>query len=133
MARNPQLLLYKVQANAYKYAWALIPLSVPFVWLLFFWKREFRLFDHAVFVTYSLCFMLSLGTAAALLMRMPAMEGVAIAALMLIPPIHLYQQVRHAYSLSLVSAAWRTLLLLGFACAALALFAVLIVTLGVGG
>jgi hypothetical protein len=33
--KNPQLLFYKVQANAYKFAWALIPLSLPFMWLLF--------------------------------------------------------------------------------------------------
>jgi hypothetical protein len=131
--KNPQLLLYKVQSNAYKYAWLLIPLSVPFVWLLFFWKREFKLFDHAVFVTYSLCFMLTLGTVAALVMRLPKMDDVAVAALLVVPPIHLYQQTRHAYGLSHFSAAWRTLLLLGFASTALGLFAALILTMGVTG
>lgn len=30
-AENPQLLLYKMQSNTYKYSWALIPISVPFV------------------------------------------------------------------------------------------------------
>jgi Protein of unknown function (DUF3667) len=131
--KNPQLLLYKVQSNAYKYAWLLIPLSVPFVWLLFFWKRGFKLFDHAVFVTYSLCFMLTLGTVAALVMRLPKMESAAMAALLVIPPIHLYQQTRHAYGLSHFSTAWRTLLLLGFASTALGLFAAMILTMGVTG
>ena len=51
--KNPQLLLYKMQSSAYKFSWALIPISIPFVWLLFFWRREFHLFDHAIFVTYS--------------------------------------------------------------------------------
>src|SRR5690606_8485348 len=32
---NPALVLYKLQANAYKFAWALIPLSLPFMWLLY--------------------------------------------------------------------------------------------------
>ena len=56
-ARNPELLLYKLKNNAYKFSWALIPLSVPFVWLLFPFSRRFRLYDHMVFVTYSLAFM----------------------------------------------------------------------------
>ena len=30
---NPKLLLYKLKTSAYKYSWALIPISVPFVWL----------------------------------------------------------------------------------------------------
>jgi hypothetical protein len=32
--KNPSLLFYKLQTNGYKYSWALIPLSVPFLWLL---------------------------------------------------------------------------------------------------
>ena len=30
---------------------------MPFVWLLFPFSRRFRLYDHTMFVTYSLCFM----------------------------------------------------------------------------
>jgi hypothetical protein len=55
--QNPGLMAYKLQANSYKFSWLLIPLSVPFVWLLFAWRRRFGAYDHAVFVTYSLCFM----------------------------------------------------------------------------
>lgn len=51
---NPSLLIYKLQNNAYKYGWALIPISVPFVRLLFPFNRRFRGYDHAVFVTHSL-------------------------------------------------------------------------------
>ncbi len=38
-------------------SWLLIPLSLPFMWLLFPFSRRFRLYDHVVFVTYSLGFM----------------------------------------------------------------------------
>src|SRR5687768_5527447 len=57
---NPSLLFYKLQNNAYKFSWALIPISVPFVWVLFLHRRRYRAFkayDHTVFVTYSLAFM----------------------------------------------------------------------------
>ncbi|MGO8609952.1 hypothetical protein ACC848_44155, partial [Rhizobium johnstonii] len=54
--RNPGLLLYKLQSSAYKYSWALIPISTPFVALLFLWHRRYKLYDHAIFVTYSLAF-----------------------------------------------------------------------------
>src|SRR3546814_2170112 len=57
---NPGLMLYKVQANAYKFAWALIPLSIPFLWLLYPFSRRFHAYDHFVFVTYSISFMLLL-------------------------------------------------------------------------
>ena len=59
---NPALALYKLQSSAYKYSWALIPISVPFVALLFLWKRRYKLYDHAIFVTYSLSFMMLLVT-----------------------------------------------------------------------
>jgi len=58
--QNPSLLIYKLQNNAYKFSWALIPISVPFVWLLFLHRRRYRAFkayDHVVFVTYSIAFM----------------------------------------------------------------------------
>ena len=45
----------------------LIPLSVPFLWLLFPFSRRFRLYDHTVFVTYSLSFMTLLVVTAVLI------------------------------------------------------------------
>src|SRR3546814_2027857 len=54
---NPGLALYKLQMSAYKFSWALIPISVPFVALLFLWRRRYKLYDHAIFVIYSLDFM----------------------------------------------------------------------------
>jgi hypothetical protein len=130
-SENPQLLIYKLQSNAYKYSWALIPISVPFVWLLFFWRRQYKLFDHAVFVTYSLCFMLLLSVTVAFLMRLPLTEVIGGLLLAFAPPIHIYRQLKYAYGLSRFGALVRTVLLSVFALTALTLFAVLIVTLGV--
>ncbi|HVY84237.1 MAG TPA: DUF3667 domain-containing protein, partial [Caulobacterales bacterium] len=46
---NPELLFYKIEQAAYKFAFLLIPISLPFISLLFLWKRGVTLFDHAVF------------------------------------------------------------------------------------
>ncbi|HNJ48059.1 MAG TPA: DUF3667 domain-containing protein [Novosphingobium sp.] len=121
---NPKLAIYKLQSNAYKYSWALIPISVPFVWLLFPFSRRFRLYDHTVFVTYSLAFMtllavvLTLGNAA----NLPLIGAAGT----FVPPLHMYRQLRGTYGLSRASALWRTLALLAMAFSALVLFAVLI-------
>jgi hypothetical protein len=133
---NPSLLLYKIQANAYKFSWALIPISVPFVWLLFLHRRRYwryRAYDHIVFVTYSIAFM-SLGLIALSLLR-PIGIGDAITslAIILVPPIHMYRQLRGAYRLSRWSAIWRTFLLLNFAFIAATLFLLLLLTVGVLG
>jgi hypothetical protein len=128
--KNPQLLIYKLQSNAYKFAWALIPISTPFVWLLFAWRREFKLFDHAVFVTYSLCFMLLLATATVLVMRVHALEDAAALAILLVPALHVYRQVREAYVVPRWGALWRTLLLLAFGGNALGLFGALLLAMG---
>ncbi|WP_310468860.1 DUF3667 domain-containing protein [Sphingomonas sp.] len=124
---NPELLLYKLRTNAYKFSWLLIPLSVPLLWLLFPLSRRFTLNDHAVFVTYSLAFMTLLVVAAVLVgMVTPAVAGMA----MLIPPIHMYRQLRGTYELTRAGAIWRTVLLTVFAMAATLLFLVLLVGLG---
>jgi hypothetical protein len=129
--KNPQLLLYKIQSNAYKYSWALIPISVPFLWLLFFWRPQYKMFDHAVFVTYSLTFIMQLGVMCALLISVPETEIIGGLLLTLYPPIHMYRQLRRAYQTSRFGAFWRMCLLSVFAITALTLFAVLVVTLGV--
>jgi hypothetical protein len=128
---NPQLLLYKIQSNAYKFSWALIPISVPFVWLLFFWRRRFKMFDHAVFVTYSITFMMLLGIISALFINSATLEPVGGMLLAFYPPIHMYRHIRHAYETSRFGAFWRMCLLSVFAATALTLFAVLVVALGV--
>ena len=127
-ARNPDLLFYKLKTNAYKFSWMLIPLSVPFLWLLFPFSRRFRLYDHTVFVTYSLGFMTLLVVTAVLigLAGLPQVAGFA----MLIPPIHIYRQLKGAYGLSSGGALIRTVLLIALATLALGLFLLMLFGLG---
>ncbi len=129
--KNPQLLFYKMQSNAYKYSWALIPISVPFVWLLFFWRRRFKMFDHAVFVTYSLTFMMLLALICGILISFGPTEPIGGLLLIFYPPIHMYRQLHRAYETSRFGAFWRMCLLSVFAMTALTLFAVLVVAIGV--
>jgi hypothetical protein len=135
--RNPSLMLYKLQSNAYKFSWALIPISVPFLWLLFLhrtrYRREFKAYDHLVFVTYSIAAM-SLALVTLVLMREIGMPSAFIALLSLaVPPVHIYRQLRGAYQVTRFGAAWRTAALLLFATVALALFLLLLVALGAFG
>jgi hypothetical protein len=124
---NPELLLYKIKTNAYKFSWALIPISVPFVWLLFPFSRRFRMYDHTVFVTYSLCFMTLLLIAGSTLeLVAPAIAGL----LFLVPPFHMYRQLKGTYGLSRFGALWRTIALTVFAFIAIGLFTSLLVGLG---
>ena len=126
---NPDLTLYKMRNSTYKYSWALIPISVPFLWLLFPFSRRFRMYDHIVFVTYSISFMMMLVIGGSLL----AMAGVGgiVGLLALIPPVHLYTQLKGTYGLTRFGALWRTVVLTSFAFVAVVIFALAMVALGV--
>jgi hypothetical protein len=126
-AKDPELLFYKLKTNAYKFSWALIPISVPFVWLLFPFSRRFKLYDHTVFVTYSLCFMMLLLAASTAVERV----STTLASLAwFVPPIHMYRQLRGGYGVGKRAAAWRTFALTIFAFIAIGLFASLLIALG---
>jgi hypothetical protein len=130
-SKNPDLLFYKIKTHAYKFSWALIPISVPFVWLLFPFSRRFRLYDHTVFVTYSLGFMSLLVIVAALF---SAVGLNALAGFMFfVPPFHMYRQLKGTYDLTRSSAIWKTMLLMVFAAIALALFGSALVGLDLFG
>ena len=105
--KNPSLMLYKLQSNGYKFSWLLIPLSIPFVWLLFAWRRQFKAYDHAVFVTYSLSFMSLLFIAMSILSAIPGGGDWASLLLVIAAPVHLYKHLRYAYGLTRFSAFWR--------------------------
>src|SRR5688500_15511064 len=128
-SENPDLLIYKLKTNAYKISWALIPLSVPFLWLLFPFSRRFRLYDHTVFVTYSLSFMTML-IITALLLGTVGLGSIGSLAFV-VPPIHMYVQLKDTYGLTRIGALWRTVLLVSFAFLAVTFFALLLLTLGV--
>ncbi len=130
---NPQLVMYKVQSSAYKYAWLLIIMSTPFLWLLFAWRRQYMVFDHAVFVTYSLCFMLLLTTFGSFALRFENWLPLTVTFLTFAPALHMYRQLKEAYVLTRFSALWRTVLLSVIAMSVLGLFIGIIVTLGLTG
>ena len=135
--QNPKLLLYKLQSNAYKFSWLLIPISIPLVWLLFLhrrrYRREFTAYDHTVFVTYSIAFMSLAAIALSLLGLIGLPAGIGLLAVLIVPPVHIYRQLRGTYGLSRGSGLWRTAALLILSLFALALFAMLLLTLGVFG
>jgi hypothetical protein len=130
---NPSLAFYKLKIASYKYSWALIPLSVPFMWLLFFWRRDIHLYDHAIFITYSISFMMAF----LILLTLAAAFGVSGAiwgtALGIIPPLHLYKQLRHAYGLSRFGAVLRLFLLSIGISIVLTLFFALLLVIGLVG
>lgn len=125
---NPDLVSMKVQDAASKYSWLLIPFSVPFMWLLFPFRRRYNTYDHTVFVTYSLSFMMLLVVAGGLLVAagMPSLAGF----LFFVPPFHMYRHLKQSYELGRFSAILRTMALLTFAFIAAALFLVTAVALG---
>jgi len=130
---NPELAFYKIQNAAYKFAFLLVPISLPLVWLLFFWKRGLALFDHTVYILYSLSFVSLLFIVFALLSRVPSSIEFAGPWLMLSIPVHAYFQLKGGYSLGWFSALWRTPVLMIFAALGLSFFLVAIVLLGVTG
>ena len=125
---NPELMVAGVQDAASKYSWLLIPISVPFLWLLFPLRRRYRLYDHTVFVTYSLSFMMMLAIVAGVLV---AAGAVALASfLFFVPPIHMYRQLKGAYGLSKTGALLRTIALVTFAMIAGGMFFAMTVAIG---
>jgi hypothetical protein len=132
---NPQLLVYKMQTNAYKFSWLLIPISVPFVWMLFLHRRRYwryKAYDHTVFVTYSLAFMTLLMVALSLLHALFLPTALSVLAILFVPPVHIYRQLRGAYQLRWYGALWRTFVLVFFGCLmSVSLFMLLLLTLGI--
>ncbi len=133
IAQDPALVAYKVQANSYKFSWALIPLSVPFVWLLFFWRRDVGLYDHTVFVTYSLAAMTLLTVAMMLLSRVGVPLEAVMVAFCVLAPLHIFVHLRGSYGLSKRATLLRFGLLSVFIWFAVALFAAILFALGAIG
>lgn len=130
---NPSLLLYKLKTSGYKYSWALIPISLPFVWLLFFWRRDLHMYDHAIFTTYSISFMMILLVILTLAGVAGLSSGLVVAALVFLPPLHLYKHLKGTYALSRSGAAVRLMFLMLFAGFAAVIFIMLLLVLGLLG
>ncbi len=132
--KNPELLLYKMQNTAYKFSWLLIPISLPFLWLLFFWKRDVAMYDHAIFSLYSLSFMSLLFIIISLLIKFTNnSDGLIGSLIVFAPPVHMFFQLRGTYRLSNFSALWRTVALLFITLMTSTTFVIFIISMGVAG
>lgn len=128
--KNPPLMLYKLQSSGYKFSWLLIPLSLPFVWLLFFWKREYKLYDHAIFITYSIAFMSLLFIVTTLLRQVGVSPATLAAVTTIVPLVHITRQLKQAYRLRWRSAILRAAVLSFFITIILTLFVLILLLLG---
>jgi hypothetical protein len=128
--KNPELTIYKLKNAASKYSFLLVPISLPFLWLMFFWKRGVTMYDHAVFSLYSLSFMALLVVVLSLL-KMAGMKPLVVAMLFVVPPIHMFLQLRGAYGLGLRGTLWRTVFLVLSSLLVMTLYLLLILMLSV--
>jgi hypothetical protein len=126
---NPDLALYKLKSTAYKFSFMLIPISLPFLWLMFFWKRGAAMYDHGVFALYSLSFMSLLFTATALMAMAGVSRDLVATCVMLVPPVHMFAHLRGTYGLGLFAASWRTIALLCICGTAFVLFLLFVVAM----
>ncbi len=130
---NPDLLLYKLKTNGYKFAWLLIPISLPFVWLTLIGRRGYHFYDHAVFTTYSISFMSLLFITCAILAAVGVSQAIWGLLLVFYPPFHMYRQLRHAYKLSRIETLLRLSALLVFTVISMTLFFAILFAVGILG
>ena len=129
--KNPGLTLYKLQTKAYKLSFLLVPLSLPWLWLVFLWRRGVGMYDHAIFTLYSISFMSLMFIVASLLLSANVVSQLVWVPLLLAPGAHLFVSLRGAYGLGVFGAAWRTVYLSVAAMISLSLYLTILVVLGV--
>jgi hypothetical protein len=130
---NPELAIYRIQNAAYENAFMLVPISLPLIWLLFMWRRGTTLFDHSVYILYSLSFVSLLFIAFSLLSMIPGVLGLLAFPLLIASCVHSYFHLKGGYGLSWFSAAWRLPFQLAFALIGLTIYLVVIIVMGVVG
>ncbi|WP_162305927.1 DUF3667 domain-containing protein [Oleisolibacter albus] len=130
---NPDLLIYKLQNTAYKFSWMLIPISLPFICILFAGRRDVYMYDHVIFSLYSLSFMSLLFILYSLMLvggkTLSGLSGYLLCAI----PVHMYFHLKGTYGLGRAGALWRTAALLVIASVALVLFVLFILSMGFTG
>lgn len=129
--KNPQFTLYKLKNAASKFSFLLVPISLPFLWLMFFWKRGVTMYDHAVFTLYSLSFMALLVVVLALL-KTAGLTSLVTWLVFLAPPLHMFAQLRGTYALGFGSTLWRTVVLLCVSFTVFVSYLLLILMLSMG-
>lgn len=131
---NPELGWYKIQNTAYKYSFLLVPISLPFVWLIFAWKRGTTLFDHTVFILYSLTAASLLSILLLCINALPwNMENLSAALVFIGGGLHIFFHVKGAYALGWFGAAWRAAYLMITSLVCVIIFVAIIVILGLTG
>lgn len=128
--KNPELAIYKLKNTAYKFSFLLVPISLPFLWLMFFWRPGITMYDHAVFSLYSLSFM-SLLFAVLFVLKFAGLSGAVQFMIFTVPPIHMYLQLRGTYGLTKMGALWRTFVLQTVAATVFVLYLALILFLSI--
>lgn len=124
---DPYLFLFRLREAASRLAFLLVPISLlPFLCLLFARRRDVVAYDHVIFSLYSLSFMSLLVIVVTLLGRFGFGQAAALA-LLVVPPVHMFAQLRGTYCLSLGAALWRTVALLAVAGTTFLLFLCVIV------
>jgi hypothetical protein len=129
--KNPDLILYKVQTKAYKLSFLLVPLSLPWLWLLFAWRRDVKMYDHAIFALYSISFMSLLFVVASIALTFDVTSQWLWVPLVLSPLVHMYAQLKGTYSLNRFGATWRTGVLAMASMLTLGIYAALMTVMGV--
>jgi hypothetical protein len=129
-AKNPELTIYKLKSAGSKYSFLLVPITLPFLWLLFWRRRDITMYDHAVFSLYSLSFMALMFSLLFILKRF-GLFALAGWLFVCVPPLHMFLQLRGTYALSRWSALWRTGALMMIAGLVFSLYMVLILILSV--
>jgi len=130
--RNPDLALSRIQEAASKFSFLLAPLSLPFIALLFLWKRGVTLYDHMAYALYGLAFAALLFSGVVLLGKIPFLNW-ATGWLLLTLPVHMYFHIGGAYALGWFSALWRTFFMLIFAVIVASIFFTMVIILGLVG
>ena len=129
--KNPELALYKIQSKAYKFSFLLVPLLLPWLWLIFFWRRDVRMYDHAVFALYSISFMSLLFVIGSLAVVLKAgFDFFWFVLIFVAPTAHMFFQLKGTYALSTAGAAWRTFVLSLAAILTLGVYAALMIAFG---
>lgn len=134
--KNPKLLFYKLQTKAYKLSFLLVPLSLPWLWLAFFWRRKgdgqpVTMYDHAIFALFSISFISLLFIAGRLLLAANVVSEFVWVPLLLAPAVHMFASLRGAYALGAWEAAWRTAYLSVAAIFSLSFYLFILIVLGV--
>jgi hypothetical protein len=131
--KNPELVFYKIQGKAYKFSFLLVPLSLPWLWLLFATRREVKMYDHAIFSLYLISFMSLLFIIASGALSLGITSGWLWLPLLNAPVVHMYAQLKGAYALTRGAAVWRTAVLALASWLTLSIYVVLMILMGVLG